>query len=219
MSSFSVERIGSHDEPVVIIDDFHPDPDRLRAMAGQSRFRALSPFYPGVQALADPAHLKPCDEVLQTVMREAFGITVGLSVVQCSFSLVTTPDAALQPIQRLPHVDTTDPGRIALLHYLSDAGLGGTAFYRHRATGLDTLTPDAFDGYREALEEEGLPKPGYMRGSDDRFAMIHHVAAKPNRAVLYRSRLLHSGMIPDGATFSDDPARGRLTLNTFFQAR
>ncbi len=219
MSSPAVEHIGSDNEPVVIIDDFHPEPDRLRAMAAQSTFQTFAPYYPGVQAQADARHLIPVDPVLRDVLRNIFGIKTGISVVQCTFSLVTTPEADLAPIQRLPHVDTTDAGRIALLHYLSGSETGGTAFYRHRATGLDTLTPERFEFYKAALEPEGLPKSGYMRGSDDRFEMIHHVAAKPNRAVLYRSRLLHSGMIPEDANFSADPAQGRLTVNTFFQAK
>ena len=213
-----IERVGQAGEPVVVLDDFHPHPDYLRAMAARSRFSVQSPHYPGVQARADPRHLAPVDALLKRVLGEVFGIKRGVDVVQCSFSLVTTPDAELSPIQRLPHVDTTDPGRIALLHYLGDDSHGGTAFYRHRATGLDTLDARGFKRFEAALNREGLPKAGYMRGSDDRFEMIHHVPARPNRAVIYRSRLLHSGMIPEHASFSADPATGRLTVNTFLQA-
>ena len=56
-----------------------------------------------------------------------------------------------------------------------------------------------------------------MRGSDDRYDMIGSVAAKPNRAVLYRSQLLHSGMIPETLDFEAGSENGRLTVNTFFQ--
>ena len=218
MSSYSVERVGSLGEPVVVIDDFHPDPDGLRRAALGADFQTRAKFYPGLQAPADPSHLKPVMPVVGEVLGSVFG-GAGGQLVQCAHSLVTLPDDALAPIQRLPHIDTPDPGRIALLHYLSDDSLGGTAFYRHKATGLDALSPETFADYRTALEAEGMPKPGYMRGSDARFAMIHHVAARSNRAVLYRSRLLHSGMIPEGAILSDDPAKGRLTLNSFFQIR
>lgn len=143
----------------------------------------------------------------------------GVSLVQCAYSIVTTADTDLVPIQRLPHVDTADPGRIALLHYLSGEEQGGTAFYRHRKTELDVLSPDNYVIYKAALETEGLPKAGYMRGSDDRFEMIEHIAAKPNRAVLYRSAILHSGYIPKYIDLSSDPAAGRLTLNSFFQSK
>lgn len=212
-------KVGAKEQPVVIIDDFHPDFARLREMATQLEFASLSPYYPGVQAQMDPRHLQPVEPTILPILRDVFGAKDGLSIVQCCYSLVTTKDRDLQPIQRLPHVDTTDPGRIALLHYLGPEAGGGTAFYRHRATGLDVLDQDQFVAFSKAVEQEGHPKPGYMRGSDDRFEMIGHVEAKPNRAVLYRSQLLHSGFIPETLAFSEDPRVGRLTLNTFFQAR
>ncbi|MGB6229849.1 MAG: DUF6445 family protein [Litorimonas sp.] len=216
--AFEVQRVGRSGQPVVVIDDFHPEPDRLRAMAARARYRQLSPYYPGIQAPADPRHLDPVKVLLAEILRETFDLGGGVNLAQCTFSMVTMPDATLAPIQRLPHVDTTDPGRIALLHYLSGEDTGGTAFYRHRATGAEVLTADSYDAYRIALEAEGLPKSGYMRGSDERFERIGHVAARPNRAVLYRSHLLHSGQIPNDLPFTDDPATARLTLNTFFQA-
>lgn len=215
--AYRIERVGACQQPVVIIDDFHPHPEYLRDMARRSNFQILGPYYPGIQAPADPNHLRPVGSVLSEIFREVFEAPGAVSVVQCSFSRVTVPDSELAPIQRLPHVDTTDPGRIALLHYLSGEETGGTAFYRHRATGHEDLSGETFDAYRSALEEEGQPKAGYMRGSDDRFEMIGQVEAKPNRAVLYRSQLLHSGMIPEELNFAPDAADGRLTVNTFFQ--
>ncbi|MGB3456288.1 MAG: DUF6445 family protein [Litorimonas sp.] len=216
--NYTVRHVGRTRQPVVIVDDFHPEPERLGDMAGRSRFRSLGPYYPGVQAPADPNHLRPVDPLLREVFADVFGVRSGLSLVQCSFSMVTVPDDELAPIQRLPHVDTVDPGRFALLHYLSGEDTGGTAFYRHRTTGAEILTAETFDAYRAALEGEGEPKPGYMRGSDDRFEEIGRVDARPNRAVLYRSHLLHSGLIPADLPFSSDPATARLTLNSFFQA-
>ena len=214
--TFEVSYVGTLGEPVVVLDDFHPYPEHLRAMAGRSRFGRLGPHYPGVQAGADPRHLEPVERVVTEVLREVFGAEAAPKVVQCSFSLVSVPDGELAPIQRLPHVDTVDPGRVALLHYLSGTG-GGTAFYRHRSTELEVLSEETFPVFREALEQEGMPKAGYMRGSDSRFEMIGEVEAVPNRAVLYRSRLLHSGKIAEGFGFSGKPEEGRLTLNTFFQ--
>jgi hypothetical protein len=216
--SYNVRHVGEARQPVVVIDGFHPEPERLRGMAERSGFKTLGPHYPGVQAPADPRHLHPVDPVLREVFADVFGVPGGLSLVQCSFSMVTTREPDLSPIQRLPHVDTLDPGRFALLHYLSDEDTGGTAFYRHRATGAEVLTTQTFDAYRNALQNEGEPKPGYMRGSDDRFEEIGRVDAAPNRAVIYRSHLLHSGLIPAELPFSDAPATARLTLNSFFQA-
>lgn len=216
---FEIKYVGNSEEPVVIIDDFHPDLDALRAAAVNAPFARHAKFYPGVQAPADPVHLQPVAQCLTKALKEVFCLQRGISLVQCNYSLVTTKNAKLSPIQRLPHVDTLDPGRFALLHYLAGSEQGGTAFYRHRATKLYVLSEKNYDHYKKTLEEEGFPKAGYMRGSDDRFELIGHVEAKPNRAVLYRSALLHSGFIPQGAELSSKPALGRLTLNSFFQVK
>lgn len=216
---FEIKQIGQSKEPVVIIDDFHPSFEDLKATAQMRDFTRQAEFYPGVQAAADPSHLQPVAPLLTEIFKQAFGIHKGVSLVQCAYSIVTTADTDLTPIQRLPHVDTTDPGRIALLHYLSGPEQGGTAFYRHRKTQLEVISAETYPTYKLSLEREGLPKSGYMRGSDDRFEMIEHVEAKPNRAVLYRSVILHSGFIPSYADLASDPKTGRLTLNSFFQSK
>lgn len=216
---FEIKQIGQSKEPVVIIDDFHPSFEDLKATAQMRDFTRQAEFYPGVQAAADPSHLQPVAPLLTEIFKQAFGIHKGVSLVQCAYSIVTTADTDLTPIQRLPHVDTTDPGRIALLHYLSGPEQGGTAFYRHRKTQLEVISAETYPTYKLSLEREGLPKSGYMRGSDDRFEMIEHVEAKPNRAVLYRSAILHSGFIPSYADLASNPKMGRLTLNSFFQSK
>ena len=47
--------------------------------------------------------------------------------------------------------------------------------------------------------------------------MIGEVEARPDRLVLYRGRLLHSGVIPAPQALSDDPKTGRLTINMFLR--
>jgi len=216
---FETSYVGHVREPVVVIEDFHPHFDQLRAAANGADYGQLGPHYPGLQAPADPRHLQPVSALLTQIFQEIFGVTAGVSLIQCTYSMVTVPDAELAPIQSLPHVDTTDPGRIALLHYLSGANMGGTAFYCHRATGTETLNSAELADYTAAIEAEGVPQPCYMRGSNTRFEQIGHIAAKPNRAVVYRSQLLHSGLIPKDLPFSDNPAEARLTINSFFQSK
>ncbi len=82
------------------------------------------------------------------------------------FSIVTTPPQRLLPIQCFPHVDGTNPRQIGMMLYLNGTpDHGGTAFYRHRSTGLEALTDTDWPGYRAALEGEiartGLPRPAY----------------------------------------------------------
>ncbi len=218
----TTHRHGAERQPVVVIDHFLPHPEALVTDACSRSFKPIGPYYPGLRSPADPNHLASAGELLESVLREVFGITRGVRLVECHYSLVTTPPDELAPIQRLPHFDTTDPGRIALLHFLCGAEHGGTRFYRHRQTGFETVTSERFARYREALHREaadaGLPPARYCAGDTRQFEQIAAHQACFNRALVYRGFNLHSGFIPESMTFTADPAAGRLTVNTFLDA-
>lgn len=216
-----IHQFGEEAEPVVVLDGFASNPDGLRAAAAGKAFSRRGPHYPGIRAACDPSYLAERMDVLEQVLREVFGIARGAQMVEAAFSLVTTAPDALSPIQRIPHFDSTDPGRVALLHYLCGPEQGGTAFYRHRASGYETITPARLPAYDAALRKEAaaLPTCGYVTGTTDLFEQIGAVEAAWNRMVLYRGRRLHSGIIPPDLPLSADPASGRLTVNIFLQAR
>ncbi len=221
--SFSVQRVGNEAEPVVVMDQFAPDPQRLIELAAEQTFGAAGPYYPGVRAGAPSDHLLPCAEILEQVFREVFDVTSGVRLTEANFSLVTTAPQSLTPIQSLPHFDGLAPNRFALLHYLCDKEHGGTAFFRHRRTGFETLSQQRFASYEEALQADlkqlGPPPPAYFGGSNAQFEQIGAVSAELNRAILYRGVILHSGQILDPQRLSDDPRNGRLTVNTFFETK
>ena len=58
-------------------------------------------------------------------------------------------------------------------------------------------------------------KKTYMNGSNNYFEQIAKIDAMFNRMVIYPSKILHSGNIPADFTFDPNPAKGRLTLNSF----
>ncbi len=223
MTDFEVIRFGNEAEPIVIIDGFTSDAKTLRNTAIASNYTVTSPHYPGVRAQADPSYLSERMDTLRLVLTDVFGLGQGAEMVECAFSIVTTPPNRLKPIQRLPHFDTTDPKRLALLHYLSDESDGGTAFYRHQATGFETVPPERLKTFSDTINaevaEDGLPAPEYFRGQNPRYQRIGHVDAKINRMIIYRSYSLHSGDVPPDLPLHSDPAIGRLTLNTFLQGR
>src|SRR5690606_20694115 len=146
----------------------------------------------------------------------AFGRQGPLHVVDASFSIVSTPPGALTIAQRLPHVDAFTEDRIALVHYLSPGDGDGTAFFRHRATGFETVTEARRDLFFRHLDTEmrhgGVPPPGYVLGDTPLFETIRTERARYNRALLYRSWNLHSGAISPDAVLSADPIDGRLTV-------
>lgn len=215
----SARRIGTEAQPIAIIDAFHPDPDALRAHAAEAVFEPGRHHYPGLRAALPADYFAAVRPPLTQALAGVFDQAGAVSLLDASYALVTTPPEALTVPQRLPHVDAVDPGRIALVHYLDPESRDGTAFYRHRATGFEQLdrqrAPIYFDQLEAELRHGGLPAPAYIAGSTPLFEQTARVEARYNRAVLYRSALLHSGAIAAGARLSADPARGRLTITAF----
>lgn len=222
----SVRRVGDEAEPVMIVDGVMRAPQALVDYAAGETF-AVPPggenFYPGVLAPAPLTYVETLCRALAPAIVEAFGLErVKLSAATCNYSLVTLPPERLNTAQRLPHVDTEDPLQFAVLHYLCDAPFGGTAFYRHRATGFETLRPERVARYKVVLAEElaaAPPPPAYINGDTAQHERIGEVEAKFDRVAVYRSRLLHSGLIAPDAPLSADPRKGRLTANVFLNFR
>lgn len=214
---------GEEAEPVVMIDDFSAEPERLKAHARTLQFTPGGNHYPGHRAPAPADYLGERMDVLQQALSDVFGVSKGADLAACSYSLVTTPPDRLTPIQRLPHFDGTDRGILAVLHYLCGPGDGGTSFYRHRATGYETIGPERLAAYDAALQgevkEDGLPPAQYFSGSNNRFEKTGSVDAAWNRLVIYRGWRLHSGDIPKASRIGQPGEEPRLTINTFLRAR
>jgi Family of unknown function (DUF6445) len=219
-----LERIGHAQAPVLVIDDFHPDPGSLVAQAvAQGGFSATSKFYPGVRTRGTLEYVQMVRDRLRAIHPQDFGPPNDVIPTECNFSLVTLPAGETVPFQRIPHFDGTDVHRIAVLHYLCAPHHGGTAFYRHRSTGYEVITPENVQAYTQALDQDisrcGMPAPGYVNGSTPLFERIAAYDAVFNRALVYRGTSLHSGSIPADFVPDPSPRSGRLTLNTFLELR
>lgn len=201
-----------------MVDGFSADPDVLRHAATVAAFVPAAQHYPGLRAPLPAGYL---DHQLP-VIAAALGRSE-IAVVDTSFSIVTTPPAALSLRQRVPHCDAFTADRVALVHFLSPDSLDGTAFFRHRSTGfewVDERRRPIFFGQLEAeLRLGGVPEPAYVADSTPLFERIALEEARYNRALLYPSWLLHSGAISPGAPLSTDPAIGRLTVTAFLTVR
>lgn len=214
----STTDVGREREPVLLIDGFADDPATLVEAAAASGFApAYGPEggYPGLRAPAPLDYVEVAVRALAAPIAETFAVgAVRPARAECNFSLVTLPPDGLAASQRAPHVDTTDPLQFAILHYLCDERFGGTAFFRHRATGFETLTDARLASYERARASEGVGD-GYVGEGDRWFEAIGAVGSAFNRLVVYRSRLLHSGQIAMPEALSADPRAGRLTANIF----
>lgn len=222
-ASYDVLKFGNEKQPIVIIDNFVQNPKVLVANAASKKYEPRGPYYPGVRAQAEIDFLRETSPLLTQILKSEFGFTKGADLVECNYSLVTTHPDDLMPIQCLPHFDGVDAGRIAVLHYLSQPKQGGTAFYRHKPTGFETVTADRFKEFEASLnqhaQKKGLPPKRYFTGNTDQFERIGSVDASYNRCLVYQGITLHSGDIPEDLPFDKNPATGRLTVNTFLARR
>jgi hypothetical protein len=212
-----VERQGAEAQPVIVVDDLLAAPERWREAAERARYCRIGPHYPGLRAPVPGEAASALREALAGPIAETFGLAPPL--LECFFSIVTTGPEALAPIQRLPHFDGLEPERIAILVYLSGPEQGGTAFYRQRSTGFESVDAARFPIFEAALKagvaEHGLPPPAYIAGDTPLYESIARYEARPNRALVYRGHILHCAAIPPGAALTADPARGRLSVNAF----
>ncbi len=220
----TVRQIGHEREPVVILDGATGWVEHLRDFAiTRSAFApaaGVGSVYPGLLGPAPVAYVDAMvRRVLPLIETYFTGTAVRPARARGNFSLVTTDPAALSEDQRVPHVDTADRLQFATVHFLSPGNADGTAFFRHRATGFETLDADRLSSYHAARANDPPPPAGYCSDGGAAFEMIDAIAARPDRLLLYRANLLHSGRItriPDRAT---DPGAGRLTGNLFLQCR
>ncbi|WP_340588875.1 DUF6445 family protein [Erythrobacter alti] len=219
----TVHRFGNEREPVVQIDEFSGMADELLERGRAATYQDGGASYPGIRSWCEPDYLDRNRNLMFQAMQQVFGFRQGVSLDVCTYSLVTLAPEDLSPLQRIPHYDHAGGEIVAIMHYLLGPESGGTAFYRHRRTGFETINDAREGAYNAALaadeREYGMPPQAYHYGDSERYELIGEIEAKPDRLILYRGRLLHSGVIPNPAELTDDPRNGRLTINLFLRGR
>jgi hypothetical protein len=213
-------RIGREQAPLVVIDDFAATPDALVDHAASKVFADAASYYPGVRAKVPLTYQQFVIDALRPIVTEHFGLNAAsLRFSACYFSLVTTLPANLTYLQRVPHVDSLSPLELAFVHYLFRANHGGTAFYRHRATGFESVDAARKREYWSHVEAEQnapeSPSAAYIDGDTALYEETARQEGVFNRLLLYRRNSLHSGALPAHFVPDADPRRGRLSLNGF----
>ena len=218
-----LHRFGHSRQPVVTIDGITGDPGAAIAIAaGLAPFPVSQTYYPGLRRIVTEADGQAFAYMCGLLEAAAPFIGGGFdadsfALVEASFSIVTAAPDALSPAQRAPHFDSADPKLLAVLHYLSSTPDSGTAFYRQRSTGIEMVGEANRDAFVAAAKAESVDLAGYTNASNAHFDQIGRIDAVLDRLAVYRGAMLHSGIIPDGMTFSADPCQGRLTANLFIR--
>ena len=222
---YKIEHIGQELQPIIVIDNFVAEPRGLVAYAMSQHDVFPAPgHYPGLRSQAPKAYQAMLCQQLSPLLHQVFGLaTAQLTKADSYYSLVTTPVEKLTVIQQLPHYDLPRTDELAVIHYLCGPPHGGTSFYRHRNSGYEYINQSRRDKYQASLENEiqlyGMPaQPCYINGENVFFERVTSVAAKFNRAVIYRCSSLHSGDIPTDYQFDMNPMTGRFTIASFIHS-
>lgn len=219
---FSLQRltIGAERAPLLVIDNALANADELVEIAATKLYGDVTSYYPGVRAKVPLTFQKFVLDDLRQEFVELFGMNgPALRFTACHFSIVTTPAEKLGYMQRIPHIDSVSNNELAFVLYLFKADLGGTAFYRHRASGHEVVDQSRIAEYTKLVEAEREAvlrgPPAYINGTNEFYELIGRQAGVFNRMLAYRRTSLHSGDIrPDFVPVSD-PRRGRLSVNGF----
>lgn len=219
--SLEVRRIGAEGAPLLVIDQAVADPDRLVRKAARGHFTRQGALFPGLRLRAPLSYEVFLEQLLRPLLDEHFGLPSQgrLGFPTCHYSLVTLPPDRLDFLQRIPHIDSVQANGLAVMHYLFHGGWGGTAFYRHRATGFECVDASRHSTYFQTLQEESRREdatgPGYINGDSALFEQIGSVDGAYNRLVVYRRNALHSGNIDSTRVPPADVHAGRLSINSF----
>lgn len=218
---FRVEKlsIGSEHEPLLVIDNFLADPEQLRQLAMHKVFGEVASYYPGLRAKVPLTIQSFILETLRDEFAQAFELRGKLRFTACHFSLITTLPEKLSYLQRMPHVDSLLRHELALILYLFKTDCGGTAFYRHKATGFEFIDEFRKDVYwrhvQEMQQTVECTTSAYMCGDTEFYERVARQRGLFNRMLVYRRTSLHSADLGPDFVPCNDPRLGRLSVNGF----
>lgn len=192
---------------VVVIDDFSPYADAVRASALAAGFGTWRPNKGEVgSSIYDGMGFWGSHAMMIEPLMAHIGAQIAPNSMFFRVCLADTEGAYV-------HSDR-EQGRFTCVVYLSEHGdeETGTAFYRHRRTGLDRMP--SFDEMRADPEAFAMLKDDMVRASPDDWDELAFVSGRFNRAVIFDAPLFHSRKPRHG--FADTPEAGRMVWVSHF---
>ena len=218
-----LHHIGEERQPLLIVDEVLADPDAMIDAAREAEFYTPPhTHYPGLNANLPEAYYRTVVTALRGPIEAAFGLRADAYLKYFGFfALATTPAVDAEPIQKIPHHDGPDSRRLAMVHYLCRGDHGGTGFFRHKATGFESVDQARFGTYvavaQAQLAAAGAGAAVYAGRDAADYDLIGQADCVFNRLILYRNHVLHSALLGPRAGGAD-PGQGRLTANGFIEA-
>lgn len=188
---------------LVIVDDFYNDPLPLRRAALALDYPEVAGprTFPG-RTSARPILPQGFDQAIAGLVGERLVPPASANAFHGHFRLTQAGESGRYHV----HVDPSGLAWVGVIYLsLPEHCAGGTAFFRHRALGLDrTPTQQA------ELERVGVPSiPALLQRDGPDAAAWEHLMTVPmrfNRAIFYRPWLWHSA----GPGFGARPEEARL---------
>lgn len=212
----------------IVLDNALEDPQALVDLALRHRdafMPATGNAFPGLELPLPPSAVDRFCEYFAQHARGALDVRRVLSATG-RLSMVMLQPQQLAPLQRLCHRDrlaATDDQCVGagVLYLFRDEALGGTNFFVPREP-LDAINArmrqwSVIDN-AQFTHQTGWPA-AYMTASNQHFEMTAVVPPRFNRLIFYDGARFHGSHVEQPDRLSDDPARGRLTVNLFFVCR
>ncbi len=217
-----LNHVGQRKTPVFILDNFLENltPALLQNLE-RLDFDDAPTYYPGIRAKLPEQYIASVAQAVVPVLQKIYAIPASYKIefFDSFYSLVTRAPSDLSVEQQVPHFDGTGQYRFALLHYLNPSTHGGTAFYRHNATGIERVNEANVDEYLSSVgrhfSQHGSPHSSYIASSNQQFTKIGEIPYVQNRMAIYPGNFLHSGIINPDIDIDANPNTGRLTANIF----
>lgn len=224
----TLHKVRLHDgRDCLVVDNFLLYPELARQYAAERRddFTILAHNrFPGPELVLAAEHLTGFLGWWRRVARATLGLSRIVHQCHARMSIVTLGPEQLSLRQRLCHRDGAPEEMrgnalyAGVLYLFHDERLGGTAFYRNVDPEWRSVMALAERIGEHALSER-YPffscSPRYLTDGCEFFEHTGTVSPKFNRVIFYPGDIFHSGYITHPERLSDDPLKGRLTINFF----
>jgi len=200
--------------PVLIIDDFYAEPDKVRTAALAGHYDSSLAYYPGMHSRIKPEDLYPTLDTLSQLLSMMGDFNCTRKDFSSDFSIVTTPAKEMLANQKHPHID---PSPLAGIAYLNPDYEIGTSMFRNIPLDLAIVTTeDDHKRYAEWIEQnsEQYEPETYAISDDKVWQHIYTIEGRYNRLVMYPGNQFHSIAMKDVAA-NPTMATARLTQRFF----
>ena len=180
--------------PIVVVDNLYVNPEEVRKFSSilpytKSKYVLQSSPGKRVKLDLDIRHLQ--DFTYKLIGQNKTNTFLPPSLI---FNRIRS-DEVLSDNQTTPHTDSVRGLSHAIVIYLNteEECAGGTAFYRHKETGISFVKN--IDDFKKVYESKKSNYKDFITESNDDWELLDLIEMKFNRMIIYPPNIYHSGYI------------------------